>query len=73
MSRPWNPWSTLFGGDEALQRAAVLAMRDAAALIILQMDKATGISKLSQATAQAAPASANLQTTATEPPPDEPR
>ena len=28
------------------RRAAVLAMRDAAALIILQMDKATGISKL---------------------------
>ena len=70
--------STLFGGDEALQRAAVLAMRDAAAVIILQMEKATGISKLSQATAQAAsapaaPANANLQTTATEPPPDEPR
>ncbi|HEX7718946.1 MAG TPA: hypothetical protein VF389_04000 [Woeseiaceae bacterium] len=39
-----------FGGDnEALQRAAVLAMRDAAALIILQMDKATGISALSEA------------------------
>jgi hypothetical protein len=44
--------STTFGSDEALQRAAVLAMRDAAALIILQMDKATGISKLSQANAQ---------------------
>ena len=39
--------STLFGGDGALRRAAVLAMRDAAALIILQMDKATGISKMS--------------------------
>lgn len=39
-----------FGGnDEALRRAAVLAMRDAAALIILQMDKATGISALSEA------------------------
>lgn len=38
-----------FGGDdEALRRAAVLAMRDAAALIILQMDKATGISALSE-------------------------
>lgn len=48
--------STTFGSDEALQRAAVLAMRDAAALIILQMDKATGISKLSQANAQKAPA-----------------
>ena len=39
--------TTLFGGDGALRRAAVLAMRDAAALIILQMDKATGISKMS--------------------------
>lgn len=39
-----------FGGDdEALRRAAVLAMRDAAALVILQMDKATGISALSEA------------------------
>jgi len=46
--------STTFGTDAALQRAAVLAMRDAAALIILQMDKATGISKLSQAKAQEA-------------------
>jgi hypothetical protein len=46
--------TTTFGTDEALQRAAVLAMRDAAALIILQMDKATGISKLSQAKAQEA-------------------
>ena len=39
--------TTTFGGDEALRRAAVLAMRDAAALVIMQMDKATGISKLS--------------------------
>ena len=46
--------TTTFGTDAALQRAAVLAMRDAAALIILQMDKATGISKLSQAKAQEA-------------------
>jgi hypothetical protein len=37
------------GSDDALRRAAVLAMRDAAALIILQMDKATGISALSEA------------------------
>ena len=37
------------GNDDALRRAAVLAMRDAAALIILQMDKATGISALSEA------------------------
>ena len=41
--------TTTFGGDEALRRAAVLAMRDAAALVIMQMDKATGISKLSAA------------------------
>jgi hypothetical protein len=41
--------TTTFGSDQALRRAAVLAMRDAAALVILQMDKATGISKLSAA------------------------
>lgn len=34
------------GGSEPLQRAAVLAMRDAAALIIMQMDKVTRISSL---------------------------
>lgn len=34
------------GGSDSLQRAAVLAMRDAAALIIMQMDKATKISSL---------------------------
>lgn len=34
------------GGSKSLQRAAVLAMRDAAALIIMQMDKATQISAL---------------------------
>lgn len=38
-----------FGKDDALRRAAVLAMRDAAALVIMQMDKATGISALSAA------------------------
>lgn len=37
------------GNDDALRRAAVLAMRDAAALVILQMDKATGISGLAEA------------------------
>ena len=61
--------ATTFGGDDALQRAAVLAMRDAAALIILQMDKATGISKLNQASNQeSAPAAAgvSVQTTASE-------
>jgi hypothetical protein len=34
------------GGSKSLQRAAVLAMRDAAALILLQMDKATKIGEL---------------------------
>jgi len=65
--------TTTFGGDDALRRAAVLAMRDAAALIIMQMDKATGISKLSaareqqdQATQSALPAEDNLQSTAAE-------
>jgi hypothetical protein len=68
-----------FGGDdEALRRAAVLAMRDAAALIILQMDKATGISALSEARqrrlaggpdaveAEGSAAGDGLQTTASE-------
>ena len=40
--------STAMGGDDALHRAAVLAMRDAAALIIMQMDKVTGISRLNR-------------------------
>jgi len=35
-----------FRGSDSLERAAVLAMRDAAALIIMQMDKATNISRL---------------------------
>lgn len=34
------------GGSDSLRRAAVLAMRDAAALIIMQMDKVTRISAL---------------------------
>ncbi len=48
--------TSTFGGDDALRRAAVLAMRDAAALIILQMDKSTGISKLRDASARSNPA-----------------
>lgn len=36
-------------GSQALQRAAVLAMRDAAALMIMKLDEATGISKLAEA------------------------
>lgn len=38
--------SSMMGGDEALRHAAVLAMRDAAALVILQMDKSANISAL---------------------------
>lgn len=69
--------SSSFGGDEALKRAAVLAMRDAAALIIMQMDKATGISKLSEAHANQTtipgeiPEELTLQSTAAEEIPDE--
>jgi hypothetical protein len=72
--------SGISGGD-ALRRAAVLAMRDAAALVILQMDKATGISALSDARRDdpaARPAAGGeppdadiLQTTATEDPQDD--
>jgi hypothetical protein len=60
------------GDDEALRRAAVLAMRDAAALVILQMDKATGISALSETgrglarSPEAGAASEVLRTTASE-------
>jgi hypothetical protein len=40
--------STTMSGDDPLHHAAVLAMRDAAALILIQLDKATGISSLSR-------------------------
>ena len=70
--------TSTFGGDEALRRAAVLAMRDAAALIILQMDKSTGISKLRNAGARSnsaarsvIPDEENVQTTAAEDDPNE--
>jgi hypothetical protein len=66
--------TTMFGDDEALRRAAVLAMRDAAALIIMQMDKSTGISSLiNSAGAGPAAAGATIQTTATEEIADEPQ
>ena len=41
-------------GSQALQRAAILAMRDAAALMIMKLDEATGIGKLAAARARAA-------------------
>ncbi len=54
--------TSAFGGEDALRRAAVLAMRDAAALIILQMDKATGVSKLRRADSTAPQPSLNAGT-----------
>ena len=70
--------STTFGGDDALRRAAVLAMRDAAALIILQMDKSTGISELRSRKSQpestpatVVPEEESIQTTAAEEIPDD--
>jgi len=42
------------GGSNSLKRAAVLAMRDAAALIIMQMEKATNISQLANGPLQPA-------------------
>ncbi len=49
--------STAMGADNALRRAAVLAMRDAAALVIMQMDRATGISSLNREPLSSAAAS----------------
>lgn len=43
-------------GPQALQRAAILAMRDAAALMIMKLDEASGISRI--AAAREAPAAA---------------
>ena len=36
------------GGDNALEDAALLAMRDAAALMIMKLDRETGISQLAK-------------------------
>lgn len=70
--------ASTFGGDDALRRAAVLAMRDAAALIILQMDKSTGISELRGRSTQheaaptpGVPEEESVQTTAAEDTPDD--
>jgi hypothetical protein len=43
------------GGSQSLRRAAVLAMRDAAALIIMQMERATKISQLANGPLQPEP------------------
>ena len=48
--------TTTLGGDDALRRAAVLAMRDAAALMIMKFDNVTRIGSLrNKAKAAAAP------------------
>ncbi len=73
--------TTALGGDDALRRAAVLAMRDAAALMIMKFDNVTRISALKdKPKAAATPAAettsegtedAELQTTALEETQDE--
>jgi hypothetical protein len=47
--------STFMGSDEALRHAAVLAMRDAAALVVLQMDRSQNISALAASRRARAP------------------
>ena len=49
-------------GSQALQRAAILAMRDAAALMIMKLDEATGISKIAEARATMAELPAPVMT-----------
>jgi len=73
--------TTTMGGSDALQRAAVLAMRDAAALMIMKFDNVTRISSLAEKSAtNSAPAGESpteesqdteVQTTALEGPQDE--
>jgi hypothetical protein len=60
--------TTTTGKDEALQRAAVLAMRDAAALMIMKFDKVTRISQLGE---DPGARNANVTTSAHEEPQDE--
>ena len=49
-------------GTQALQRAAILAMRDAAALMIMKLDEATGISKIVEARAALSEQPAEMMT-----------
>ena len=60
--------ATILGKDEALRRAAVLAMRDAAALMIMKFDKVTRISELGE---NPGTENANIQTSAREEQQDE--
>ena len=58
--------TTSMNKDEALKRAAVLAMRDAAALMIMKFDKVTRISELADEPPVEMPASLPGATTETE-------
>ena len=59
-------------GTEPLKRAAVLAMRDAAALMIMKLDKSTGIMTLKDRPPSTG-ASAEAPETAAEAPPEQPK
>lgn len=54
--------TTSVSGSQALQRAAILAMRDAAALMIMKLDEATGISKIAEARAALSDPPAEMMT-----------
>jgi hypothetical protein len=60
--------ATTLGKEEALRRAAILAMRDAAALMIMKFDKVTRISQLGE---KPNTSNTSVQTSAREEPQDE--
>jgi hypothetical protein len=60
-------------GDEPLKRAAILAMRDAAALMIMNLDKSTAISALKDRPATAVASTAPASAVQGEQPPQEKR
>jgi len=60
------------GGSDSLRRAAILAMRDAAALIIMQMDKVTKISALADGPVSAPVEDPEMKAAAAESTPAEP-
>ena len=60
------------GGSDSLKRAAILAMRDAAALIIMQMDKVTKIRDLANGPMEIAPPEPEERLAGAEPATEEP-
>jgi hypothetical protein len=60
------------GGSDSLKRAAVLAMRDAAALIIMQMDKVTKIRDLANGPLEITPPEPEERVAGAEPAAEEP-